>query len=62
MTALHIAAAAGHKDMVILLLTAGLDVDAEDSMRMTPLHWSSECGHEEVIRALFVGLTTYVSG
>ena len=35
-----------------MLLSAGLEIDSTDSMQMTPLHWSSECGHDEVVRVL----------
>ena len=49
---LHIAAMAGHKDIVVLLLSKGVDINARANLGRTPLHWAAWNGHYEVARIL----------
>jgi 26S proteasome non-ATPase regulatory subunit 10 len=49
---LHIAAMAGHKEIVALLLSQGADVNARANLGRTPLHWAAWNGHFEVARIL----------
>jgi 26S proteasome non-ATPase regulatory subunit 10 len=49
---LHIAAMAGHKDIVVLLLAKGADINARANLGRTPLHWAAWNGHYEVARIL----------
>lgn len=51
-TALHSAAAAGHKEMVAFLIGKGSDVNAQNGPGQTPLHMAAEAGHLDVVRLL----------
>ena len=51
-TAVHIAAAAGHIEMLQMLLTHGADPNAEDRIRETPLHYAAMTGEARSIRLL----------
>ena len=52
MTALHLAALAGHEDAVVLLLAKGADIMARDERGWTALHWAVYGGMEDVIKLL----------
>ncbi|KAH7691987.1 NAD(+) ADP-ribosyltransferase protein [Dioscorea alata] len=54
-TALHMAAANGHLDIVEYLLQNGADVNASNTEKNTPLHWACLNGQTEVARALIRG-------
>lgn len=47
-TALHMAAANGHLDIVQILVKAGSDVNAKNAQDSTPLHWACLNGKKEV--------------
>ena len=49
---LHIAAARGDRDAVLLLLDAGMDPDLTGDMGCTPLHEAAGNGHREVAEML----------
>ena len=49
---LHIAARNGFSTAAEALLTAGVDVNAEDSDRRTPLSWAARSGHGAVVKLL----------
>jgi ankyrin repeat protein len=50
---LHLAAFAGHLDVVDLLLRRGLDVNTRERGDNTyPMHWAAAAGHLEVVRRL----------
>jgi ankyrin repeat protein len=51
-TALHVAAAYGHRDVVLALLEAGADPTAVDSDSRTPLHCAAEADSEGACLAL----------
>ena len=51
-TPLHEAASEGHTDVVIALIAAGADVNAQNERGYTPLHWAADRGHTETVRAL----------
>lgn len=51
-TALHIAAAEGHVEVVLLLLKVGAEVDMLDDQQITALIAASDKGHETVARVL----------
>ncbi|XVF04858.1 hypothetical protein REPUB_Repub05bG0121500 [Reevesia pubescens] len=51
-TALHMAAANGHLDMVEYLIGSGADVNASNVENNTPLHWACLNGHVEVVKKL----------
>ena len=51
-TALHKAAAGGHKDVVQLLLSKGALVDAMDMRENTPLHLAASGGHTSIVELL----------
>ena len=51
-TALHLAAYAGHKAAVELLIACGLPVDCEDGFRRTPLSLAACYGHVDVVECL----------
>ncbi|KAL7202694.1 hypothetical protein ACSBR1_034210 [Camellia fascicularis] len=47
-TALHMASANGHLDIVDYLIRNGVDVNASNVEKNTPLHWACLNGHIEV--------------
>ena len=50
---LHLAAQAGHLDVVKLLLRKGVDVNLRDRLdRATPLHWAASNGRLDVVKHL----------
>lgn len=51
-TALHFAAAHGHRDMVGLLIGQGAQMNFQDDRGWTPLHHSAKHGYLEVVRLL----------
>lgn len=51
-TALHFAAAHGHRDMVGLLIGQGAQMNFQDDRGWTPLHYASKHGYLEVVRLL----------
>ena len=51
-TVLHEAVAAGHSDIVAMLIRAGADVAASDRRQMTPLHLAICNGHVDIARSL----------
>ena len=51
-TALHLAAANGHQDVVCVLLESGAEKDKADNKGCTPIFIASANGHEEVVRFL----------
>jgi ankyrin repeat protein len=42
-TPMHVAATAGHVDVLSLLLEHGADVDVRNDINLTPLYWASRC-------------------
>ncbi|MQL76230.1 hypothetical protein Taro_008631, partial [Colocasia esculenta] len=54
-TALHMAAANGHLEIVEYLIRNGVDVNASNAENNTPLHWACLNGHIEVVKALILG-------
>ncbi|GAB2277075.1 hypothetical protein Dimus_011784 [Dionaea muscipula] len=53
-TALHMAAANGHLDVVDFLLSKGVNVNACNMEKNTPLHWACLNGHTEVVKNLIM--------
>ena len=51
-TPLEIAAIAGHKEIVELLISEGADVNAKDKKGRTPLHWAATHGRKEIVELL----------
>ncbi|KAK9815464.1 hypothetical protein WJX72_004084 [[Myrmecia] bisecta] len=51
-TALHMASANGHTEVVRLLVDAGADIGSQNKEGNTPLHWACLNGHEAVARFL----------
>eukprot|EP01103_Thecamoeba_quadrilineata_P018801 TRINITY_DN7376_c0_g1_i1.p1 TRINITY_DN7376_c0_g1~~TRINITY_DN7376_c0_g1_i1.p1 ORF type:complete len:526 (-),score=118.10 TRINITY_DN7376_c0_g1_i1:205-1782(-) len=51
-TALHLASQRGHLECIKILIAAGLDVNVEDSYRMSPLHYAAHEGHKKAIELL----------
>src|SRR4051794_5284436 len=49
---LHLAARYGHKDVALLLLEKGADVNARDRFFCTPLHEAAIWGRSELVRLL----------
>ncbi|KAK6121554.1 hypothetical protein DH2020_044702 [Rehmannia glutinosa] len=47
-TALHMASANGHLDIVDYLISNGVDVNASNTEKNTPLHWACLNGHIEM--------------
>ncbi|KAK6142825.1 hypothetical protein DH2020_023173 [Rehmannia glutinosa] len=56
-TALHMASANGHLDIVDYLISNGVDVNASNTEKNTPLHWACLNGHIEV----FCCITSYIT-
>jgi len=48
-TPLHLASIRGHVNIARVLVEAGADVNAQDFDMMTPLHYASEYGQNNVI-------------
>ena len=55
MTALHLAAWNGHRDILMALLEGGADVNAQDDKRQTALHRAAAGGHKDVAALLLDG-------
>ncbi|KAL6966599.1 hypothetical protein U1Q18_032381 [Sarracenia purpurea var. burkii] len=53
-TALHMASANGHLDIVDYLIRNGADVNASNVEKNTPLHWACLNGHIEVVKNLIL--------
>ncbi|KAG7166874.1 Ankyrin-1-like 3, partial [Homarus americanus] len=52
LTALHLAARAGHRNIVELLLARGAQVNVLDDHGRTPLHLAAEAGHTNIVKSL----------
>lgn len=52
LTALHYAACKGHKDVVLMLVEAGWDLECEDEEGHVPLHMAVEGGDFETVQIL----------
>ncbi|KAF7830919.1 serine/threonine-protein phosphatase 6 regulatory ankyrin repeat subunit B-like [Senna tora] len=52
LTALHAAAMKGHKDVVLMLCEAGVDLESQDVEGHAPLHMAVEGGDEDTIQVL----------
>ncbi|XP_064652965.1 ankyrin-1-like [Lineus longissimus] len=48
-SALHLAAKAGHAEIIDCLLSHGADIHNNDSERRTPLHYACARGHDDVV-------------
>ncbi|KAL5708375.1 hypothetical protein ACHQM5_019175 [Ranunculus cassubicifolius] len=53
-TALHMAAANGHKGIVEYLIQNGVDLNAYNVEKNTALHWACLNGHIEVVKTLII--------
>ncbi|XP_050138345.1 ankyrin repeat-containing protein P16F5.05c-like isoform X2 [Malus sylvestris] len=53
-TALHMASANGHLQIVEYLISRGVDLNATNEEMNTPLHWACLNGHVEVIKKLIL--------
>ncbi|RAL48049.1 hypothetical protein DM860_017840 [Cuscuta australis] len=53
-TALHMASANGHLDVVNYLIDSKVDVNAFNEEKNTPLHWACINGHMEVVKSLIL--------
>ncbi|KAL3502194.1 hypothetical protein ACH5RR_036643 [Cinchona calisaya] len=53
-TALHMASANGHLNIVEYLVQHGVDVNAVNTEHNTPLHWACLNGHIEVVKYLIL--------
>lgn len=51
-TALHMASANGHTDVMRMLLDAGANTEHRNDSGNTPLHWACVGGHAEAVRLL----------
>ena len=51
-TALHLAAANGHVDVVKVLIQNGADVNAVDEYKFTALHLAARHGHVDIAKVL----------
>jgi len=51
-TPLHWAAAMGRKEIVVLLIAKGADVNAKTKAGRTPLHAAQKNGHTEIVELL----------
>lgn len=49
---LHIAARSGHKEVVLFLLDAGINVNAENDWKQTALHYAARKGYQEIVQIL----------
>lgn len=54
-TALHLAARNGEGEILKILLVAGAQIEAEDTIRNKPLHRAAESGHLETVKVLLAG-------
>ncbi|KAL6223307.1 hypothetical protein ACLB2K_006694 [Fragaria x ananassa] len=57
-TALHMACANGHLDVVEYLISRGVDLNATNMEMNTPLHWACLNGHIEVVKKLILAGAT----
>ncbi|XP_057732279.1 uncharacterized protein LOC130947594 isoform X3 [Arachis stenosperma] len=53
-TALHMAAANGHIEIVEYLIGQGVDLNVANEEKNTPLHWACLNGHVEVVKKLIM--------
>lgn len=51
-TAVHLASAHGHENMVGLLLGQGGEINAQDKKQWSPLHYASRYGYLAVVKLL----------
>eukprot|EP00434_Breviolum_minutum_P041022 symbB.v1.2.036481.t1/scaffold5160.1/size30249/3 len=56
-TALHYAAQAGHKDVIDLLLKAGMSVEAMDLEGHSAAFYANEAGHDEVVAMIAAAMS-----
>ncbi|RXH83885.1 hypothetical protein DVH24_013130 [Malus domestica] len=54
LTALHMASANGHLQIVEYLISRGVDLNATNEEMNTPLHWACLNGHVEVVKKLIL--------
>ena len=53
LTALHWAAREGHRDVVVVLLERGADINAQDKLQgRTALHWAADEAEEQIVELL----------
>ncbi|CAN4090412.1 unnamed protein product [Withania somnifera] len=53
-TALHMASANGHSNIIDYLIRNGADVNASNLEKNTPLHWACLNGHVKVVKSLIL--------
>ncbi|KAK3003682.1 hypothetical protein RJ639_018452 [Escallonia herrerae] len=53
-TALHMASANGHVDIVDYLISNRVDVNSSNAEKNTPLHWACLNGHVEIVKRLIL--------
>ena len=51
-TALHVAAACGHEDVLAYLIKHDLGINVSDNNRKTPLHYAAQSGHQGCVTCL----------
>ena len=51
-TPLHRAAYYGHKEIVVLLIAKGANLNVKDDRGRTPFHWAAYHGHKEIVELL----------